>query len=397
MSASPLKIASPLVLAGATLLLAACGGGGSGSADDSAETVALKTSASTRQVESAAVHATTVKVATPAGGTYTLQQRIAAANAVAKTHAYCTALHPFYWEIGDKSGMQASGTGGGKSPAPPNASTPLHFASASKWLFSTYVVEKQQGVLSTADIKRLNFTSGYTNLDRCSPTSTVSSCLSETGLNGGFNGSYNASADGRFDYNAGHMQVLADHIGLGQSRGNALAGQLQAILGSNLAFHFGAPVISGGAVGTPAAYAQFLRNMLGGRYPHMRDMLGSHAVCTHANSADCPSALYNPINQSAPGAANDVGNEAAHYSLGHWVEDDPAYSDGAFSSPGKFSFYPWIDRSKTYYGVLATIDAAATTQVSALPGGVWPLNCGRLIRRAWLMPDAPVKPPAKHG
>jgi len=27
--------------------------------------------------------------------------------------------------------------------------------------------------------------------------------------------------------------------------------------------------------------------------------------------------------------------------------------DGAFSSPGAFGFYPWIDRTKTNYGVLA--------------------------------------------
>ena len=30
--------------------------------------------------------------------------------------------------------------------------------------------------------------------------------------------------------------------------------------------------------------------------------------------------------------------------------------DGAFSSPGLFGFYPWIDAGKTYYGVLARYD-----------------------------------------
>ena len=58
------------------------------------------------------------------------------------------------------------------------------------------------------------------------------------------------------------------------------------------------------------------------------------------------------------------------------MEDDPVVGDGAFSSPGAFGFYPWIDASKTYYGVLARQGAAGT--------GVDSVNCGRLIRKAWV-------------
>ena len=36
------------------------------------------------------------------------------------------------------------------------------------------------------------------------------------------------------------------------------------------------------------------------------------------------------------------------------MEDDPAvHGDGAFSSPGAFGFYPWIDSSKSYYGIIS--------------------------------------------
>ena len=63
------------------------------------------------------------------------------------------------------------------------------------------------------------------------------------------------------------------------------------------------------------------------------------------------------------------------YAAGHWVEDDPVTGDGAFSSPGAFGFYPWIDQSKTYYGVVARM----------AQNGAWPsVQCGRLIRKAWL-------------
>ncbi|MBK7549435.1 MAG: hypothetical protein IPI20_17215 [Rhodoferax sp.] len=63
--------------------------------------------------------------------------------------------------------------------------------------------------------------------------------------------------------------------------------------------------------------------------------------------------------------------------MGHWVEDDRLVRRRPpMSSPGAFGFYPWIDASKTYYGVLARQGAAGT--------GVDSVNCGRLIRKAWV-------------
>jgi hypothetical protein len=66
--------------------------------------------------------------------------------------------------------------------------------------------------------------------------------------------------------------------------------------------------------------------------------------------------------------------ESWQYSLGHWVESDPRVGDGAFSSPGAFGFYPWIDAGRSHYGILARV-ASNGARGSAL--------CGRQIRKAW--------------
>ena len=68
-------------------------------------------------------------------------------------------------------------------------------------------------------------------------------------------------------------------------------------------------------------------------------------------------------------------SESWHYSVGHWVEDDPVVGDGAYSSAGLFGFYPWIDASKTYYGIVGRV----------IPDGAMDsVECGRIIRKAWL-------------
>jgi hypothetical protein len=68
--------------------------------------------------------------------------------------------------------------------------------------------------------------------------------------------------------------------------------------------------------------------------------------------------------------------ESWSYSIGHWVDADPVVGDGAFSSTGAFGFHPWIDASKTSYGVLA--------RRTAVPGtGSESAACGRLLRKAW--------------
>lgn len=351
------KRALHLALAGSILALASCSGSGG---DSSTATV----------------------VAPP-----TLQQRTDAATGTVANNAACASITPFYWEIGDASGLLASGSGGDNSAAPPTSTTAMPIASASKWIFGTYVVEKQGGVLSASDIQFLNFQSGYINLSACSILATVAGCLGETGSLGGTttNGDHFSAADGKFYYNGGHMQVLANNMGLGPDHNGALATDIESIVGSDVTVAYVDPQLAGGIDTTPARYAQFLRNLLGGtRYPHMWSALGTNAVCTHSNSSDCPSALFSPVNQSALGPINDVSEEQWHYSLGHWVEDDPAVGDGAFSSPGRFGFYPWIDKSRTYYGILARYDTANVGNPDPTKASyITSVFCGRLIRRAW--------------
>ena len=93
------------------------------------------------------------------------------------------------------------------------------------------------------------------------------------------------------------------------------------------------------------------------RNPSFAESLGTHAVCT--NPATCPTALNTP----------SPANESWHYSVGHWVEDDPVVGDGAFG------FYPWIDAGKARSGILA--------RSSGTGSGFESVMCVRLIRKAY--------------
>ena len=282
--------------------------------------------------------------------------RIAAATATAQsTSNACNAIRPFYWEIGDRSAALASGAAGGSAYGP---GTTMNIASASKWLYGAYVVQRRAGALTAEDIKHLTFRSGYTRFAICLPGQTVDGCLNY--LN---NGVKVDASDGRFDYGGGHMQKHASLIGLGGMNNAALAAELRSQLGSDIALGFSQPQPAGGIVSTPADYARFLRKLLDGRLA-LGSRLGSQAVCT--NPLTCPTADGTPVPTT----------ESWHYSLGHWVEDDPQVGDGAFSSAGAFGFYPWIDAARTHYGIVAREAPAGNGEASA--------NCGRLIRRAWV-------------
>jgi hypothetical protein len=95
----------------------------------------------------------------------------------------------------------------------------------------------------------------------------------------------------------------------------------------------------------------------------MNDALGTSPVCTLPSST-C-NAVYTPFQE-----------EAWSYSIGHWVEDNPLTNgDGAFSSTGSNGFYPWIDATKSYYGIISRFST----------GGSYPsVQCGRLIRAAFI-------------
>lgn len=301
-----------------------------------------------------------------------LQARIAAATATAQSSGNaCAPIQPFYWEVGDQAGRLASGSvqAGGGAPVY-TGTTVMSIASASKWLYGAYVVQVRQGQLSAGDITFLTFRSGYTHFTRCLATQTVDECVAHAN-----NGVHSDATDGLFSYGGGHMQKHASLDGLGLLGNAGLADALRAQLGNDLTpLAYSQPQLAGGVVTDAETYATFLRRVLSGDL-HMKAALGTHAVCT--NPATCAQALNAPVPAS----------ESYHYSIGHWVEDDPANGDGAFSSAGAFGFYPWIDASKAWYGIVARRDTSGTSD----PGnpdagghGFASARCGQLIRSAWV-------------
>lgn len=287
--------------------------------------------------------------------------RIAAATATAQSSSNaCAAIRPFYWEIGSRDARLASGSiAGGNSSTTYTATTPMPIASASKWIYGAFVAQRAKGRLTEADRKFLAMRAGYNSMSYCLPGQTIDGCLDFQG-----NGTYTPESDGTFRYNGGHMQTHASMIGLGSMSGRSLTTTVKGQLGTELKLAYANPDIAGGIVTSADAYGRFLRKLLGGAL-HLGGLLGSGAVCTNMITCKANGMEVSPAPMS----------ESWHYSIGHWVEDDPEVGDGAFSSAGAMGFYPWIDAGKSSYGIVARKAEPGAGEASA--------QCGRLIRRAW--------------
>ena len=286
----------------------------------------------------------------------TKDDRQAAIQLVLDQAPQCQNLGDYYWEIGDGQGVLVHGQQG-RTLGP---STKLAIASASKWVFAAYVVQRLGSGLAPEQIDMLRLTSGYDHLNPayCVGKPTAAACFAAAS-----NDRLDAAHVGLFSYNGGHMQKLMMDLGLGNLGAAALTTDLHQYLPLDAAFSYSSPQAAGGLSTTPAAYADFLRRIMRGELA-IANELGSYPVCTLPGS--CPEAVSSPV------------PFAWHYSLGHWVEDDPLHGDdGAFSSAGAFGFYPWISADKHFYGLLARssyqLDAAVE---SAL--------CGIAIRRAFM-------------
>ncbi|RZL39196.1 MAG: hypothetical protein EOP35_04210 [Rubrivivax sp.] len=297
--------------------------------------------------------------------------RAAAARQTAESAATCVAAQPFYWEIGDATQLLAGGKAGEGAP---ERSTQMAIASASKWLYGAFVAERRQGQLTAEDVKFLHFQSGYTRYRVCRRDQAIAACQQSL-LNG--RGRKDTATENRFDYNGGHMQQHAVLMGLGEQGPDGLAlavkQALAPALGDDWRLSYSQAMPAGGGVTSAADYSRFLRALLDGRL-QLGALLGTEAVCT--NPRRCPGdAVKTPI----PAA------ESWHYSLGHWVEDDPQLGDGAFSSPGAFGFYPWISADKRFYGVVAREQRGGllSGDISEKPATA-SVACGRQIRAAWL-------------
>jgi hypothetical protein len=297
----------------------------------------------------------------------TNEQRAQAATTTANTTAACTTLPTFYWEVGDRNGALISGARGS---SPPTASTLMNVYSASKWIYGAYVYERRNGVLTSNDLRSMRMLDGYTQTSACLLQPTVGACHSAMDAQ-------EAGAIGKFFYASGHFQKhAAVDLGLAGKTRNTLATEIHRYLGNDWTFTYARTDLAGGGNTSATDYGKFLRKILNGTLLLSGGALGSDAVCTYTGPTDPVSGRVNCAN-----ALDSPSGEAWDYSIGHWVENDPVWlangGDAAYSSPGLAGFYPWIDASRTYYGVLARSD------LSQGAGGA-STACGRLIRKAWL-------------
>lgn len=279
----------------------------------------------------------------------TLVQQTAAATKTAQNDPSCVAIRPFYWEIGDKLSKLASGSIGISAP---NSNSTFEIASASKWIFGAYVAQKRSGLLTLNDKNYLRFLSGYDQFTSCAGTFTVVGCL-----NSGTNSDQTSTSIGRFAYGGGHMQKLAVDLGLGDLTNTGLAKEINTTLG--ISGSYSTPQPAGGMEMSAQAYSVFLKKLLNNQLK-LTSLLGQNPVCTTPSL--CPNnAIFSP----APNGWK--------YSYGHWVE----LPEGAFSSPGKFGFYPWIDSSKQYYGMISRKSLSQSAYLDSY-------TCGQKIRSSFL-------------
>ncbi|MBX6421607.1 MAG: hypothetical protein IRZ06_11475 [Nevskia sp.] len=342
------------------------------------------------------------------------QRQTAAEDAAASSACQDSSRNPlnFYWEIGDQNGRRGYGSVGS---SPPTQTDVLYIASAGKWLYGAYVAEIRSGSLdSQLDVPFLTMKMGYESMNTslCTLLDTVNTCftrLSNNNQNSNDKTVFNAGGSvqqyGSFYYNPGNLQAHAVNVmGLGSKGRNPLADAVNAALFGNplpsgvTGVSYYVPSLGGGAKIDAADYALFLQKILSGALK-MHDLLDADAVCANLASnpntglpycdiSSDPSDMNpNKVSAASGSVPMDPGNTLLpsnyldwQYSIAHWIEPDPNNyaGDGAYSSPGAKGFYPWIDKTKTWYGIIARSDTTGETAAEQS------INCGRAIRQAWL-------------
>ncbi|PQA86387.1 hypothetical protein [Hyphococcus luteus] len=264
----------------------------------------------------------------------------------------CNDIRPFYWEIGeDSGGPVVSGQVGGTDYA---RDTQIGIASASKWIFGAYVLERYYGPptgsAGATIVSALNMQEGHTSFSPlyCAFTTYVNGCHMI-----GSNDDVDSSKVGYFNYGGGDGQYAAADtglLGLNTKTATTLLNEVNSYLSLGSDFEYNFPAVAGGMRSSAEDYAAFLQNLMDGTYV-MSSYLGDSAVNTQCTECSSP-----------------FGSVDLHYSYFHWVEDQTggnlpngtsvSAGDGSFSSPGALGFYPWISADKETYGIVATDDAS---------------------------------------
>ena len=279
----------------------------------------------------------------------------------------CNAVRPFYWEIGRKwGGPIVSGQVGG---AVYDRNTQIRIASASKWIFGAYVLERYdgppRGSAGATIVSSLNMKQGHTGFKSglCTFTNTVQGCHLI-----GPNNRVEQRKVGYFNYGGGDGQYAAADSGLldlGSKDVNGLLSEVNSYLNLGGSFAYDFPAVAGGMRASAADYATFLQKLMKGAYV-MSNYLGG-----------------SPVNTQCPQCSSPFGTADLHYSYYHWIEDHTggvlpngsplSAGDGAFSSPGALGMYPWISANKRRYGIVSTDTSNAQDSYV----------CGKAIRDAY--------------
>jgi hypothetical protein len=362
----------------AAAVLCACGGGSAGDSGSTANQASPQPVAASNATVASTAAPDAVQAAQPSplasADTSGYLKAIAAARNAAATDPLCdpSVMGDFYWEIGVANNdrpIAANAEGGGTV----TASSYFNIASASKFVFGAYVLEKKgiDAVRNNSSLYAgMRFMSGYTGLDdsACAGSGTVGNCFT-SGMSGNTS-QPDPNTVGKFDYDGGHDQKLAAvDLGMGDFTARQVAQEYQAVLGLPASMGMAPldPLMAGGVMASASDYAQFLRKIMRGQYV-ISAHLGEDSVC--ALWSACPDQVaYSPI--AALG-------EPWRYSYNHWVESE--HGNGtvdAYSSPGKWGFYPWITPDRKFYGIVSRHD----TQPAAYGVSV---KCGRQIRKAFL-------------
>lgn len=287
---------------------------------------------------------------------FQLHANIKSAEVAAQTDKSCQSIQPFYWEIGTETGKVGSGSVGSKDV---NEKTEMRIASASKWIFATYVLQKKEGQLTDKEKNLLRMLGGYDELKilPCIVRSTVKACYEARG-----NDHVESSYVGKFRYSGSNAQLLAIDLGLGGMNTNQLAIEFKKELKNKFNMGFQNLSLAGGMKTTPADYAIFLQEIMKGTY-QIKKFLGADSVCTDPKT--CKMAIASPA-EGRPWL----------YSYHHWVELTEDQKTDVYSSPGLLGFYPWISADQKNYGIVAR---------EKMEKGAWieSSKCGQAIRKAF--------------
>jgi hypothetical protein len=280
----------------------------------------------------------------------------AAAKKAALQTPECKKIAPFYWEIGDAGHVLAGDSVGGKY----HRDSKLRIASASKWIFAAYYLEKKNGVLNQHEKDLLRMLGGYQRLAifPCAFRDTVAACFHARS-----NDKIYPATRGKFYYSGGDAQSLAVDLGLGALNAQKLGEEVSKGLKNKVQVEYVNLSLAGGARMQASQYVVFLQELMKGTYL-LKKFLGQEAVCADPDS--CPqTAAYSPAK-----------GHPWKYGYHHWVETDDKGRVDAYSSAGLLGFYPWLTADLKYYGIIAREHRDERA-------GLDSVMCGRQIRKAY--------------